>query len=226
MSKNCIILTTNKQLDGLQQYLDIEHKSFDLIVIDYEAKIGESKAREKDIELVYESEGGYKFNNIKKCIESENLLHKYEYFWFPDWDLEINKEEFNDLFKLTKQYGFLLSQPSLSWDSFFSWKVTVHSPTFEARATGFVEIMCPLFHKSFLEQVLFSFDMNYSGWGLDLLWSKILVKEKIGVIDKIIIKHKKPVTSHEWKLPNNKTAKEEMEYILENIDSIIKKNIT
>ena len=226
MIENCIILTTNSQLDGLDQYLEIVHKSFDIIVIDYESKKGESKAHEKNVSLVYESEGGYKFNNIKKCIQKENLLQKYKYFWFPDWDLEINKDDFNDLFSLTEKHGFLLSQPSLSWDSFFSWKVTVHSPTFEARATGFVEIMCPLFYKSFLEKVMFSLDMNYSGWGLDLLWSKILEKEKIGIIDKIIIKHKRPVSSHEWKLPNNKTAREEMDYILENIDTIIKNNVT
>jgi hypothetical protein len=222
MNKNCIILTTNSELDGLEQFLNIENRIFDIIVIDYLAEEGKSKAHTKDVNLVYESNGGFKFNNIKKLILSQNLLQKYDYFWFPDWDLEIDGSDFTDLFYLAKKHNFLLSQPSLSWDSFLSWKITMHNPTSEVRATGFVEIMCPLFERSFLEKVLYTFDMNYSGWGLDLLWSKLLDYEKIGIIDKVIIKHRKPVSSHTWKLPNNKTANQELDHILENMDTIVK----
>jgi hypothetical protein len=215
MAKNCIILTINNTIGEIEKLLSIKERNFDLIVIDYCAKAGESIANKYDVDLVYETNGGFKFNNIKKLIEEKDLLEKYDYFWFPDWDIEIDTNSVNDLFTLTEKHNFYLSQPSLSWDSHASWLKTYHTPESEARVTGFVEIMCPLFEVSFLKEILWTFDINYSGWGLDFLWPSIGDKMKIGIIDKVIIKHTRPVSSHDWVLPNNKTAHEEMNEILE-----------
>lgn len=215
MTENCIILTINNTIGEIEKLLSAKNKDFDLIVIDYCAKPGESVANKYNIDLIYETNGGYKFNNIKKLIEQENLLEKYKYFWFPDWDIEINPDTIQELFDFTKKYDFYLSQPALSFDSYASWLKTYHNPNTEARVTGFVEIMCPLFEVSFLKEILWTLDMNYSGWGLDLLWPHIGDKNKIGIIDRVIIKHTKPISSHDWILPNNKTPNEEMNEILD-----------
>lgn len=223
MKKNCIVLTTNQNCEGIDQYLHIKEKKFDLIIIDYNSKKGESLSRKKDVDFVYESEGGYKLQNIKKLVEYKNILDDYDYLWFPDWDIQID-DNINDIFDIAKKYSFVVSQPSLSDSSFISWDVTRHIPNSEARISNFVEMMCPLFESSFLKKILFTFDINISGWGIDIMWSKVAPIKQIGIIDKIIVKHERPVASGQWKLPNNKTPDKELEEILPYIDEIISKN--
>ena len=66
MSTLSVILTTNKALEGLEQY---SSNGYDLYVIDYE------------------TEKSFKYHGIKKLIEDKDLLSVYDYFWFPDYDL-------------------------------------------------------------------------------------------------------------------------------------------
>lgn len=189
-----VILTTNKQLEGLEQY---SGKGYDIFVIDYE------------------TEGTYKYHGIKKVIQEKDLLNTYDYFWFPDYDIKINDCDLSKLVKLAKACEFDLCQPSLSSDSYASWEVTKHVPNSLTRETNFVEIMCPLFSRSFLQEVLWTFDLNYSGWGLDHLWYAMSKDRKLGIIDAVQVSHTKPVSSHNWILPNGKTSHEEMTDLLQ-----------
>ena len=59
MSKLAVILTTNKNHEGVGQYSALY---YDLFVIDYE------------------SEGTYKYHGIKKLIEERDMLSQYDYF--------------------------------------------------------------------------------------------------------------------------------------------------
>jgi hypothetical protein len=189
MSKLAVILTTNKAREGVGQYSALY---YDLFVIDYE------------------SDASYKYQAIKKLIEDKDLLSVYDYFWFPDYDIKINDCDLQKLVKLAKACEFDLCQPSLSSDSYASWEVTKNVPNSLTRETHFVEIMCPLFSKAFLKEMLWTFDLNYSGWGLDHLWFAMSGNCKLGIIDAVQVSHMKPVSSHTWILPNGKTSQEEM----------------
>ena len=189
MSTLAVILTTNKALEGLEQY---SGSGYDLFVIDYE------------------TEKSFKYHGIKNLIEDKDLLSAYDYFWFPDYDIKINDGDLEKLVKLAKACEFDLCQPSLSSDSYASWEVTKNVPNSLTRETHFVEIMCPLFSKAFLKEMLWTFDLNYSGWGLDHLWYAMSGNCKLGIIDAVQVSHVKPVSSHKWILPNGKTSQEEM----------------
>ena len=189
MSKLAVILTTNKAREGVGQYSALY---YDLFVIDYE------------------SDGTYKYQAIKNLIEDRDMLNTYDYFWFPDYDIKINDCDLKKLVKLAKACEFDLCQPSLSSDSFASWEVTKNVPNSLTRETHFVEIMCPLFSKALLKEMLWTFDLNYSGWGLDHLWFAMSGNCKLGIIDAVQVSHLKPVSSHKWILPNGKTSQEEM----------------
>ena len=189
MSRLAVILTTNKDHEGLDQYSALYYSLF---VIDYE------------------SEGTYKYQAIKKLIEERDLLCQYDYFWFPDYDIKINDSDLRKLVKLAKASEYDLCQPSLSSDSFVSWEVTKHVPNSLTRDSNFVEIMCPLFTSSFLKDMLWIFELNYSGWGLDYLWFALSGKSKLGIIDAVQVTHAKPISSHAWILPNGKSSHQEM----------------
>jgi hypothetical protein len=189
MSSLAIILTSNKNHEGVEQYSGI---GYDLYVIDYETK------------------GTYKYHGIKKLIQEKELLSKYDYFWFPDYDIKINDADIKTFIKLAKACNYDLCQPSLSSDSYASWEVTKHVANSLTRDCNFVEIMCPLFSQKYLSFVLWTFDLNFSGWGLDHLWYAMSANCKLGIIDAVQVTHSKPISSHAWILPNGKTSRQEM----------------
>ena len=194
MSKLAVILTTNKNHEGVGQYSAMY---YDLFVIDYE------------------SEGTYKYHGIKKLIEERDMLSQYDYFWFPDYDIKINDVDLRKLVKLARAGEYDLSQPSLTSDSYISWEVTKNVPNSLTRDSNFVEIMCPLFTSAFLKEMLWTFDLNYSSWGLDHLWFAMSGNCKLGIIDGVQVTHSKPISSHNWILPNGKTPLIEMQDLLQ-----------
>lgn len=208
--KNCVILTTTSNGEGLEYYT-YDSKNFDLYVIDYTSGTDNSPILSNHIKELYVSNGGYKYHNIKFLIETYGLLEKYDYIWLPDWDITFSELTINKLFDLTQKFNLDLSQPSLDPDSHISWLITLNNPDTSVRITNFVEVMCPLFKTSFLKKVLWTFNLNYSSWGLDFLWSSLSEENKLGIIDSVVVKHERPISSHEWILPNNLNAHEELE---------------
>lgn len=214
-NKNIIIITIDGNITPVESLLS-DSRNYDIAVIDFQSKENESPARSLDVEYVFESNGGYKYKNIKLLIERfPDLLTKYERFWMVDWDLEFTQKDANKFFLLANAHGFDLCQPSLSHDSYISWEITKNVKISKARITDFVEIMCPMFKKDTLKSLLWTFDLNYSGWGLDFLWATELKKKKIGIIDEVIIKHGKPISSHTWELPGGVKARDEFNVLIE-----------
>lgn len=208
MNVNCVILTTTSKGEGLENYTS---DNYDLFIIDYTSQKNQSPLHNNKYKFVFESEGGYKYHNIKRLLELTTILEDYEYIWLPDWDINFNPNDLNNLFSIAKEYNLDLSQPSLSEDSHISWKITQHNPNTKVRLTNFVEVMCPLFKNTFLKEVLWTLNLNYSSWGLDFLWGSLAKENKIGIVDSIVVKHDRPISSHEWLLPNNLNANQELE---------------
>lgn len=210
MKHNCVILTTTSKGEGLEYY-SFDNNNFDLFIIDYTSKKEESPITSKYVKYIYESEGGYKYHNIKNFLKSNNILEDYKYIWLPDWDISFFQSDLNKLFELAEEYDLELCQPSLTHDSHISWSITQQNFNSSVRITNFVEVMCPLFKNTFLKEVLWTLDLNYSSWGLDFLWGKLAKENKVGIIDLVTVKHERPISSHQWLLPNNQTANEELE---------------
>ena len=210
MKKNCVILTTTSKGEGLNNYTCSGY-DFDLFIIDYTSPPKQSPLVTSNAKFVFESEGGYKYHSIKRLLTTTTILDDYDYVWLPDWDLSFNCLDLHTIFSIAEQYDLDLCQPSLSSDSYISWTITQHNPELTLRITNFVEVMCPLFKSSFLKELLWTFDLNFSSWGLDFLWSSLSKEHTLGIIDAMIIKHERPIQSHEWLLPNNKNAHQELE---------------
>jgi hypothetical protein len=66
-------------------------------------------------------------------------------------------------------------------------------------------VLAPLFNLESLLKTYETFDLNYSSWGYDYLWAHLLdyPKNKIAIIDDIIMTHTKPVGQSYSRFPRN-----------------------
>lgn len=184
---------------------------------------------EEETELKGEGEEGYDLFTLRDFkwmmihrylteIEPE-VLERYERFFFPDDDIRMNKREINWLFRLFSASDLKMAQPSLTRDSHHSWPELLHRRFSGMRYVSAVELMCPMMKSDALRTVLSTFTENQSGWGIDLLWGR-MIRDKygprsIGVFDSVQAQHLKPIGKGELYRKLETPAEEEMEWLLD-----------
>jgi hypothetical protein len=174
------------------QWLDGgESPTFDLAVCYY----GDDTKVFSDCALRYAVKGG-KWDGLHAFFGANpRLIEEYDWFWLPDDDIATTTASINRLFDLTEKHALHLSQPSLTWDSYYSHLITLHNPRFELRWTNFVEIMAPVFSADFLRGLLPVFPGRRFGSGLDYLWSRWMPEPygRTAVVDAVAVRHTRPV---------------------------------
>lgn len=179
-------------------------RNYDICLIYY----GKEKDKYKDDATYYFQQEGYKWQLIYQFIEQ---LPKYEYIWCPDDDIDINN--INELFEITKNYHLNLAQPSLTIGSSYKHKITLNKNDF-IRYTNIVDLMCPIFSNYAFELLKPTFNENCSGNGHEFIWSKLLGYKNCGIIDKIQVSHFRPM----------RTGELHIKYKEDNIDLVKEKN--
>ena len=193
--RNLIILRCGKN-SLHRKWIDI-NANFDLFLLPYENFIAKT---EKNCTL-FPLMPGQKWPAISKFIrENIDLVSNYDFIMLPDDDLLITVLKLNKLFNQLNIDKPALSQPSLSYKSYYSHFITVKFPGLYARETSFVEIMTPIFHIEALTSLLWTFSLNSSGWGLEPLWFKVInstnfskCKSKLIIYDNISLTHTRKV---------------------------------
>lgn len=124
------------------------------------------------------------------------LIDGYEYIALFDDDLLTTKQDIARLFAIGRQYQLDLFQPTLSWDSHFSYAATLTSGRYRLRYTNAVEMMCPVFTREHLKRALPLLALGYEQ-GIDLLWTRITDEPwfRYAMIDAVVVKHTRPVGS-------------------------------
>ena len=119
------------------------------------------------------------------------LFLAYDYICFADDDLAAGLDTLNRMFLLCEHHGLELAQPALTHDSHMgNWGITMENTSFLLRYTNFVEVMCPVFSRAFLDLCAPTFNENLSGYGLDLLWSSWVSSPwKIAILDACPVRH-------------------------------------
>jgi hypothetical protein len=170
-----------------------EKTNFDLVLIYYGDNELVAESNIKYTPYVYAAKGE-KYHLIKSFIESNiEFISNYTHIWIPDNDVLISTEDINRLFEMATQYQLSVCQPAM--EGYVSHEITKPVPNSILRYTNFVEVLAPLFDLESLLKIYKTFDLNYSSWGYDYLWSPLLdyPKDKIAIIDDIIMTHTKPV---------------------------------
>ncbi len=170
-----------------------EQRSWDLLVHSYGSECPwTSQQGVEVIRAVGSDIQGPKMRAIHSLYTQKRYLFlSYDYICFADDDLAASPETFNRMFLLCEHYGLELAQPALTHDSHMgNWGITMENTSFLLRYTNFVEVMCPVFSRAFLDLCAPTFNENLSGYGLDLLWSSWVSSPwKIAILDACPVRH-------------------------------------
>lgn len=140
---------------------------------------------------------GYKLKVIYQYLESHSeLKEQYEYFFFPDDDIEMNAATINSIFKAMQNYKLKIAQPAL-YLSYYTWEHTLKDRYCKLRYTNFIEMMVPCFSREALKKVLFTFNENETGWGTEAHWPLLIdaSSQDMAIIDEVSVKHTRPIQS-------------------------------
>jgi hypothetical protein len=190
MTKNLIISPTgNNSL--VKEWMKGDN-NFDIVLLCYE-NINDNKFFQNLTPHVFYGKGE-KWHLIKSFAqENMDFIQQYQYIWCPDDDVSISTSKINELFLLAQSYDLWLCQPSMI--GYISHEITKPIKNNILRYTNFVEILAPLFNINSFIKLKDTFNLIYSGWGYDWLWPYLLgePKDKVAIIDNIIMEHTKPV---------------------------------
>ena len=166
-------------------------RDWDLVVSYY----ADDPARFRDAADRRVDDKGTKWAGLYALLTREPFWRDYDYVWLPDDDLAIGQAAISRIFARSAELGLELSQPALSWRSYYSHDITIWHPSFLVRYTDFIEIMAPCFRREFLEACLPLLGETQSGWGLDKVLPRRQGKGALGcaIIDEVEMTHTRPV---------------------------------
>ena len=97
-------------------------------------------------------------------------------------------------FSVCQEYNLDLAQPSLAHDCAGAFPITKQHPGLKLRTTNWVEIMAPYMKREFLKDMVHSFDLSISGYGLDIYWGYHLgVQRTAAILDEFVMRHTKSI---------------------------------
>jgi hypothetical protein len=138
---------------------------------------------------------GMKWTGLWQLLNEWDGWREYDYVWLPDDDIAAEQNTISRMFEIARGVGLDLFAPALDESSYYAHFITMRNRSFHGRWTGFVEIMAPCFSAAALEKLLPTFELSRtgSGWGLDVLWPKLLDYRNVGIVDATPVVHTRPV---------------------------------
>jgi hypothetical protein len=118
----------------------------------------------------------------------------YRRYLVVDDDILFAPGDISRLFDLCQAHDTYLCQPALRWGTHASHDVTLWNPLCQVRQTSFIEVMTPCFSREAMRQLLPTFTLTRSTWGIDYAWASLLQGQgRIAIVDSVQVAHVKPV---------------------------------
>lgn len=169
-----------------QHWLQDNDKEFDLMLIYFDATPDKYQA---DADYYLQQQGLFKLENISLAIRHfQDIVKNYDAVCLPDDDLIMTAGQINQLFRIFHSYDLNLAQPAITGGVFLKQAFKQQS-RYILRYVNWIDIMCPVFKTGILLDLLWTFNLNRSGWGVSLPWTKLLAYKKIAVIDSVGVFH-------------------------------------
>lgn len=157
---------------------------------------GNDESRIQDGDFPPVIDRGTKWDSIARHFKNNpELLDLYDYVMLPDDDLQMDVTTINRVFEIVVKYDLTMAQPSLSYESYFSYPILLKCPHFRLRYTNYLESMSCCIKTSFLKKLLPMFEVHFTGWGTDLVWTLLMDNPayKAAVIDEVSMTHTRPL---------------------------------
>ena len=187
MNKNLVICPAGD--NSTHQSWNVGEKNFDTAILYYGNNESIQSEYQKTSKFFLKSvgeKGALVYNFI---LANYTILMDYEFVWIVDDYIESNCHMVNKLFYINKLYDLWLSQPSIS--GYTNYEIQKRNEDKILRFTNFVEVICPCFSLKTLLFLFHTYAFNYSSWGLDYLWPKLLSypMNRIAIIDDVEVNH-------------------------------------
>nr|VFJ60538.1 MAG: Protein of unknown function (DUF707) [Candidatus Kentron sp. DK] len=163
------------------------------------SRYGNESTTEKETGCLHHHFPGGKWAGIYDFFRQHpDLLERYDWFWFPDDDIETTPEEARRFLDIVQREGFALAQPSLKPDSYYAHRITLSNPRFQFRRTNFVELMVPVIRRDLLKKVLPLFKDRHAALGLDFFWHQLTERpaRDVAIVDAVAMGHYRPRQTH------------------------------
>lgn len=138
--------------------------------------------------------GENKFAAFHDFYQGLGAQASYRYYLVVDDDIDFSPGDITRFFSLCERFGAYVCQPALHWGTNSNHDVTLWNPVCLWRATSFIEVMAPCFSAQAVTDLLDTFLLNRSTWGIDYAWaSRLTGQQRIAIVDAVRVAHTKPV---------------------------------
>lgn len=122
------------------------------------------------------------------------IFDRYSHIALIDDDIDADAAALSACFETGERLGLDIWQPSLTWDSHFSYAAFLRLPGFQARYTNFIEMMCPFFSAGALKRCAPLFSCGYET-GIDLIWCRTLPSPlyRTAILDCVSVRHTRDI---------------------------------
>jgi|688.fasta_scaffold446524_2 hypothetical protein len=158
---------------------------------------------------------GQIFHYVNDYIKTNDI--NFYYIGIIDDDILFKVSDFNYMLFIANLYKLDIFQPSISNDSYFSHRKFVNRADVILYETEWIEIMAPFYRKELFQACENYFLKTISGQGIDLFLMPVLQKiykmKKTAIIHAIMVKHLRPIRSHQRIYLNGLNNEQEIKII-------------
>lgn len=138
---------------------------------------------------------------------------RYDYVGLIDDDIELSWSDINRLLAIGREHGLDIFQPSLTPDSHYSHKCFLNPGRPGVRPSPWIEVMMPFYRSELFLSGGPYYAESISSWGLDQfvmpMLQKLMGMNKAAIIDSVVVRHGRPITSDDKVFSNGLTAHQE-----------------
>ena len=182
---------------------------FDLLLFDYSGKATAPEA--VPVLSVKTACKGEIYREVYRWLEGSPTT--YEYVGLLDDDIEISWSGINHMLRIARSHGLDCFAASLSHDSHYSHAKFLNQGTAEVRPIAWVEVMMPFYRTQLFMAGGAYYENSISSYALDQFVMTALQKltghGSAAVIDAVVARHVRPITSDDKVFANGLTAHQE-----------------
>jgi hypothetical protein len=186
-----------------------EAPEFDLVIFDYSGSAGTDRA-ETVLSCRTECKGEI-FREVHAWLQAGAA--DYDYVGLLDDDIETCWSDVNRLLRIARAHDLDVFAAALSHDSHYCHRQFLHKPGQDVRPVHWVEVMMPFYRRDLFMAAGSYYARTISSYGIDQFvmatLQKLLGFERVAVIDAVVMRHGRPITSDDKTFANGLTAHQE-----------------
>ena len=182
---------------------------FDVLVFDYSG-VAAPVAGIEMVSVKTECKGEI-FREVHRWVA--NAPNDYEYVGLLDDDIETSWSDLNRLMRIARSHQLDVFVAALSHDSYYSHRQFLRQNGADVRPTNWIEVMMPFYRTELFMAGGAYYANSISSYGIDQFAMATLQKlkgfDRVAIIDAVVVRHRRPITSDDKVFSNGRDAHEE-----------------